>query len=232
MQVKDTHLTNVQVGDVLAWHNRGDFLGNVISALQPSPGPNHTPGHYTDIVHVAFVRRVPNPNAEVVEVRPGIFALKHEENYSLYEDKKTAWHDVVSHQPRFYSTAGVKLEATNPCVQENVIDWADPHMLVWRVRDLTPKMVQMTMLFADDMLGYQYDKANFLTFGAIRRPNARICSELVAESVYQGSLSVTKEYGIALTPDIAGNKDTQKTPNDIGNSGFVYELKFQGARGN
>jgi hypothetical protein len=233
LYVRDTNLVNVRVGDILAYHAKGiipegDFLGALITAFEGSKGLDGLSGPYDDITHLAWVRRMPTPTAEVVEVKPSIFKVVDSQVTTYVEKTETAWADENPMRIRKHSHSGIKLEATWPSVQENVIDWENAWMRVFRIREFTAQMIEATMAFNDDMIDWQYDIADFCTFGNLRLPNAKICSELVADNAYYGSLAVTLKYGIALTPDIAGNKDTQKTPNDILNSGLVYPIKYQG----
>ena len=90
---------------------------------------------------------------------------------------------------------------------------------------------KLTPQLANDMIGYKYDLANFLSFGGVHLAAARICSEFISDLAYNASMLRGSDYPLCLTPDISGNQDAQKTPNDLINSGEMFRVPFQGLLG-
>jgi hypothetical protein len=243
LQVKDTNLINLKVGDVLMYRAGDtlwpdwDILGALIAGLEGNKGtdrdpriPGYSHGDYT---HCAWVKHLPDPEAEVVELhdRPGIFKIKDGRTWDEVELRPGRWdEEPVVEVKRLRSKMGIRIHATWPCVKEESVDWENKHMEVWRIRRATPLIIGGIMKLADDMLGWQYDIADFMTFGNIHLPGARICSEYIEDPTYNASMLLSEEYPICLTPDVAGNGDKQKTPNDIINSGEMIKVVYQGLR--
>jgi len=249
VKVKDTYLSNIQRGDILMYRAGSflwpdwDILGGVISTFEGNEGQDrdddekqdkgYSVGDYT---HCAFVEEVPNQEAEVIEIRDDIFKIKETNKKVLEITRPGKWENEILTGKRITSDAGVRIHATWPNVRQNTIDWENSHMEVWRIRNITPEIVDGTLKLADDMLelgstpAYQYDVAEFMTFGNIRLPNGRICSQFIAEPVYYSSMLLGENTPICLTPDIDKNRDLQITPNDIVNSGEVYKIRYQGIK--
>ena len=226
MKVKDTNLINVQVGDILLFKAKGllqgDFLGELIATFEGGSG------RYT---HAARVRDLPNPEAEVEEVQPGIFKVYKSETWIEEVKKETPFEGEFDCQKLLKSESGIKLEATWPKCREWVIDWENESMEVWRCRNLTDENIADIIKLNQDMVGWDYNIAEFLTFGLLNQAAAKICSQFVAEPVYTTTLlrgCKNGNYAIALTPDLAGIKDPEITPNDLYSSGFLYKIRYQG----
>ena len=238
--VKNTNLINIRKGDLLMFQAagilNGDFLGELIATFEGGEG------RYT---HVASVRDIPNPEAEVVEVQPGVFQVK--ENQTVEEiEVETQFEDYSKKGFLLHNDTGIKLEATFPKCREGAIDWANPWMEVWRIRDLTDQNIKDILKLQQDMVGigpvnghgehddaWDYNVAEFLTFGLLNQAAAKICSQFEADPVYVATLMrgcKNGNYAIPLTPDLKGNRDPQKTPNDIALSGSAYRIQFQGLR--
>jgi hypothetical protein len=226
MKVKDTYLSLVQVGDILLFKSRGllngDVLGEVIADLEGGRG------NYT---HAAIVRDLPDPEADVAEVRPNVFKVVDGSTTTVQTMREGEHADEVIMVNRLRCPMGVKLEATWPKCQEWPIDWENEAMEVWRVRNLTPENISDVIALCNDMIGWDYNLFEFLTFGVLNQAHAKICSQFVSEPVYTTTLlrgNAIGKFSIALTPDIAGNKDQELSPNDIANSGHTYKITFQG----
>jgi hypothetical protein len=236
--VKDTCLSLVRRGDFILYKAEGllngDFLGELIATFEGGQG------RYT---HVASVRDVPEPNAAVTEIQPGIFKVE-ERQWKETQSYQTGFEGEVKTGEVLRNTAGIKLEATWPKCREGVINWESPWIEVWRVRNLTSQNIDDILRIQQDMVGYEamdnngqhadawdYNIAEFLTFGLLNQAAAKICSQFEAEPVYTSTLirgCRNGNYPIALTPDLHGIKDPQITPNDLALSGWAYRVTFQG----
>lgn len=243
MKVKDTYLSKIQPGDVLLYRAGAllwpdfDVLGALISGLEGNQGrdedgdgktePGRSKGDYT---HCAWVRDIPDPEAEVEEVsdRPGIFKVKNGQTTFEVVEFPSEFADEKKTVNRLRCPMGIRVHATWPVVKEESVDWENPHMEVWRIRRMIPAIAAGVFRLANDMIGYQYDLAEFLSFGFLHLPSAKICSEFIADLAYNASILLSDEAPICLTPDISGNKDCEKTPNDIINSGEMIKIRFQG----
>lgn len=243
--VKDTNLSQVQQGDLLLYKAQGlmngDFLGELIATFEGGHG------RYT---HAAVVRDTPDPNAPVNQVaeRQGTPIFKVAERQWTEEQKlETPWCDEDS-EPIFdtrillRNTMGVKLEATWPkCRQWSIAEWDSEWLEVWRVRYLTPQNITDMIRIQSDMAGsygkndgWDYNVAEFLTFGLLNLAAAKICSQFYAEPVYNTTLlrgNAIGDFPIALTPDLRGIKDPEITPNDLYMSKFAYRIRHQGLLG-
>jgi len=236
--VRHTRISLIQPGDFLLFKARGldkgDFLGEIIA---------HFEGGNARYTHAASIRDVPDPETVVSEIRPGVF--------KVYEK---AWLENFSYDSCFEgetkvgtikkNTMGIKLEATWPKCREWAIDWENENMEVWRVRFLTPQNIEDILRMQQDMVGvgplddlgnhadaWDYNVAEFLTFGLLNQASAKICSQFVADPVYNSTLirgCLVGNFPIALTPDLLGNRDQEKTPNDLALSGFAYRINHQG----
>ncbi len=240
--VKDTKLINIRRGDLLLYKAEGllngDFLGELIATFEGGTG------RYT---HAAVVRDVPDPNAPVYQVteRDGapIFKVK-ERQWTEEQTLDTPWSDensnpITNKRIILRNTQGVKLEATWPkCRQWVISEWDSEFLQVFRVRYMLPQNIEDMLKFQADMAGgfeqndgWDYNVAEFLTFGLLNQAAAKICSQFFAEPVYNSTLIHGCKLGdcaIALTPDLRGIRDPQITPNDLQMSGFVWPVPFQG----
>lgn len=251
IKVKDTFLSNVQRGDIIMYRAGSflwpdwDILGGIISTFEGNEGQDrdgdgkqdkgHSSGDYT---HCAFVQETPDPEAEVVPVDNDIFKIKETTKKIVTFTKPTKWHNDTRNYDRLVSNSGVRVHATWPTVRQDTITWENPHLEVWRVKKMTPEIADGILKLADDMLAnedvpaYQYDVAEFVSFGLLRLPSAKICSQFIAEPVYYASMLCggPGSLPICLTPDINENRDQQITPNDIINSGEVMRIRYQGLK--
>jgi len=238
-KVKDTYLSTVKIGDLLLYRYRGlipegDFLGALIAWGEGNTGRDGKPGFSKgDYTHVARVFDCPDPEAEVEEVKPGIFRVIDSKMETNLESRPSFWEDEIIQVKRQKSRAGIKFEATWPLCQQWVIDWENPYMEVWRMRDIKLEDLKVIRALDDAAIGKQYDLAEFITFGNLRLPNAAVCSEIAATHPYYASIAVNTLYSldrapIILTPDVKEMLDTEITPNDVINSGRVYKIRYQG----
>lgn len=250
IKVKDTNLINVKKGDVLMYRAGSflwpdwDVLGGIITEFEGNKGQDrdgdrkqdkgYSSGDYT---HCTFVTEVPDPEAEVMPVGPNdYFKIKQTLKSELEIEVPTKWHDKTVKKVRLLSNTGVRTHATWPCVRQDTIDWENSNMEVWRIKRLTDEMIDGVLRLVDDMLAngdvpaYQYDISNFITFGNLHLPSAKICSQFVADPVYYASLLLGNDVPICLTPDINLNRDQQITPNDIINSGEAMRIRYQGLK--
>lgn len=229
MLVKETNLSLIQTGDILLFKAaglmNGDFIGELIADLEGGRG------RYT---HGATVRDKPDPNAEVTEVRPGIFKVNDSNPWTESYQVETQYDNESITLQRLRSKRGIKLEATYPRCQESTIDWDNKWMEVWRCRYLTDDNIKDIIHAQEDMLGWDYNIAEFLSFGMLNQAAAKICSQFVAEPIYNTTLfrgTANGKYAIALTPDLAGIKDPELTPNDLYESGYLFRVRYQGLLG-
>lgn len=244
IKVKDTNLINLRVGDILMYRAGSlfgpdwDFLGGLIKTLEGNTGTSrnaeakgYSAGDYT---HCAWVRTLPDPEAEVEEVsdRPGVYKVKDGATWLVPLVMPGHWVEepqiIVEH---LASKMGTRIHATYPCVREDSVDWENPHMEVWRMRRATPEIIRGIIRLADDMKGWQYDLGSFLTFGNLLLPGAKICSEFIADIAYNASILLGDAYPICLTADIQGNGEKQTVPNEIINSEECFKVKYQGLLG-
>ena len=236
--VKDTQLSLVRPGDILLYKaeglQNGDFLGELIATFEGGQG------RYT---HAAIVRDAPDPNAACTEVRPGIFKVDETKTIEKIT-RETQFQDEVQQGEVLRNTMGVKLESTFPTAREWGIDWENAWMEVWRIRDLMPENVRDILRQQQDMAGFlpfdaqgnhpdawDYNIAEFLTYGLLNQAAAKICSQFVADPVYTSTLlrgCANGNYALPMTPDLRGNRDPEKTPNDLIMSGFAWPVPFQG----
>lgn len=240
---KQTNLVNVQPGDVAMWvagelfFPDFDVLGNLIAAFEGNKGtprdpnaPGFSTGRYT---HCGWITRPVDPEAEVEECsdRPGVFKVKDGSTWNVPEILPGRWSEepTITRQ-RVASRMPIRVHSTWPVVKEETIDLENPHLEIWRLRRATPEIIQGIIKLAYDMVGYRYDLANFLTFGGLHLAAARICSEFISDLAYNSSMLRGNDYPLCLTPDVSGNQDAQKTPNDIINSGELFRVTFQGLK--
>lgn len=244
LKVKDTNFMNLQLGDILMWRAGDllwpdwDILGNLIAAFEGNKGTDRDPnapgfskGDYT---HCGWLAALPDPEAEVEEVsdRPGVFKIKDGSTWEIDEILPGRWDEeptitvkrLASHMP-------IRVHSTWPTVKRETVDLENKNMEIWRMRRATPEIIEGVLKLANDMIGYKYDLANFLTFGSLHLPTARICSEFISDIAYNSSMLRGNEYPICLTPDVSQNQDKQKTPNDLINSGELIKIRFQGLLG-
>lgn len=241
LKVKHTKFMYLRQGDILM-HRAGDLLwpdwdvlGGLIAGLEGNTGTDRDPkapgwskGDYT---HCGWLRDLPNPEAEVEELsdRPGVFKIKDGSTWQRQETLPGRWDEeptIVKN--RLTSNMPIRVHATWPKVLEETIDLENKHMEIWRLRRATPEIIFGILKLANDMIGYQYDLANFFTFGNLHLPSSDICSEFISDAAYYSSMLFSQQYPIMLTPDILGNRDKQKTPNDLINSGEMFKVDFQG----
>jgi hypothetical protein len=241
LKVKHTKFMWLRPGDILM-HRAGDLLwpdwdvlGNLIAGLEGNTGtdrdpkaPGYSKGDYT---HCGWLRDMPDPEAEVEELsdRPGVFKIKDGNTWCRIEKVPGRWAESpVEDICRLTSKMPIRVHATWPEVKEETIDLENKHMEIWRMRRVTPEIIAGVLKLANDMIGWKYDIADFLSFGNLHLPGAKICSEFISDIAYNTSLLLGKEYPICLTPDISGNADKQKAPNDLINSGELIKIDFQG----
>jgi hypothetical protein len=241
IKVSQTKFANLKRGDILMYRAgdllwpEWDVLGNLITSLEGNTGTARDPkalGYSSgDYTHCAWLRDLPDPDAEVEELpdRPGIYKIKDGATWIEEELVPGRWdEEQLVAKKRLTSLMPIRVHATWPCVLEETIDLENLHMEVWRMRRATPEIIEGVLKLANDMIGWQYDLADFLTFGNLHLPSAKICSEFIADIAYNASMLRSNDYPICLTPDIAGNADKQKTPNDLINSGELIKIDFQG----
>jgi len=241
--VRDTYLSAVKPGDLILYKAQGlmngDFLGELIARLE---------GGDLRLTHAAIVRDVPHPEAEVYQAgeRNGepIFKVREREWFDNFE-LETQWEGEKVPGVIKRNTMGMKLEATYPvCREWPIAEWDSEHIEIFRVRNLTADNVADVLHAAQDMVGtgpfddkgnhadaWQYNIAEFLTFGFLNQAAARICSEFCAVPIYNSTLlrgCANGKYAIALTPDLRGIRDPEITPNDLILSGMAFPIKFQG----
>lgn len=241
LQAKDTNMVNMRRGDICMWRAGDllwpdwDILGGLIRTFEGNQGtardprvPGHGSGDYT---HCAWCVHPVDPEAVVVEVsdRPGIFRVADGKTWKEPELIPGQWAEnpVVARQ-RLRSKMPIRIHATYPKVCEETIDMENPHMEVWRLRRATPMIIEGIMRLAADMIGWQYDIAQFLTIGGLTLPGAQICSEYIKDLAYVASLLLSNAFPICLTPDLLGNADKITTPNDLINSEEMFRVRFQG----
>jgi hypothetical protein len=239
--VSQTKFTNLRRGDILMWvagttlYPEWDVLGGLITSLEGNQGTDREPsapgfssGNYT---HCGWLRDLPDLNAEVEELqdRPGIFKIKDGSTWLKDEFIPGRWEEepfrIVK---RLASKMPIRVHSTWPCVLEETVDLENKHLEVWRMRRATPEIIDGVLKLANDMIGWQYDIADFVSFGNLHLPSSKICSEFISDIAYNASILLGKDYPICLTPDISGNADKQKTPNDLINSGELIKIDFQG----
>jgi len=241
--VKDTKLSNVKRGDLILYRAEGlmngDFLGELIADLEGGP---------LRLTHAAMVRDVPDPNARVIQVgeRNGTPIFKVEECQTIETiTRETPFDGETKYGQILRNTMGVKLEATFPkCREWSIAEWDSEFIQVYRIRNLTPQNIEDIIQLQQDMVGFEsfdlkgnhpdaweYNIAEFLTFGLLNQAAAKICSQFVADPVYTSTLlrgCSNGNYALPLTPDLRGNRDPEKTPNDLILSGFCYRIDHQG----
>ena len=241
---KQTNLINVRRGDIAMWVAGDlffpdfDVLGNLIAAFEGNKGTDRDPnapgfssGRYT---HCGWIRDAVDPEAEVEEVsdRPGVFKVKDGSTWTVPETLPGRWaEEPTIIKQRLASRMPIRVHSTWPVVKEETIDLENPHLEIWRLRRATPEIIDGIIKLANDMIGYKYDLANFLSFGGVHLAAARICSEFISDLAYNASMLRGSDYPLCLTPDISGNQDAQKTPNDLINSGEMFRVPFQGLLG-
>jgi hypothetical protein len=241
LKVKDTKFMNLRCGDILMWRAgdllwpEWDVLGALISTLEgnkgnsrDADGAGYSKGGYT---HCGWLRDLPDPEAEVEEVsdRPGIYKIVDGSTQTRPDMLPGRWaENPIEIVQRLSSKMPIRVHATWPQVKEETVDLENRHMEVWRMRRATPEIIRGVIKLADDMIGWKYDLADFLSFGNIHLPGAKICSEFVSDIAYNASMLRGDDYPICLTPDIAGNAAMQKTPNDLINSEELVRVDFQG----
>jgi len=244
LKVKDTNYMNLRRGDILIY-NAGDLLwpdwdilGGLISALEGNTGTARDPRapgfSKGDLTHAAWVRDLPDPEAEVEEVsdQPEVYKIKDGRTWKVDEFLPGRWsEEPVRRVERLASKMPIRVHATWPEVMEETVDLENRRMKVWRMRRATPEIIEGVMKLVNDMIGWKYDLANFLTFGNLHLPGAEICSEFISDPAYNASLLLSKKYPICLTPDIEGNADKQKTPNDLVNSEELFRVRVHGLLG-
>ncbi len=241
IRVKHTYLSKVQRGDIPMWRAGAllmpdwDALGTLIKLFEGNTGTDRDPkapgfskGDYT---HCGWIGEPADPEAEVKEVsdRQGIYKIKDGSTWETDEELPGQWdEEPIIKVKRTMSHMPIRIHSTFPVVRRETIDLENPHLEMWRLRRATPEIVEGILKLANDMIGYRYDLANFLTFGGLHLAAARICSEFVSDLAYYASMLRGKEYPICCTPDIAQNRDAQKTPNDLINSGELVRVTHQG----
>lgn len=239
-KVKHTNLSKLQKCDILMYKYAGiipnlDVLGGIIvlgegnegrdrdQDGQPDVGPGK--GIYT---HCAWLRDLPYSEAEVEEVRPGIFKVKDHTLWPTQNLRPGHYNGESMIGIIKRSRAGIKVHATFPKVVEETADYDNEHMEVWRIRNLTPEVAEGITKLINDMIGYVYNVAEFMTLGLIRQAHAKICSQFIGEPAYYASMLLGVQP-IELTPNISGIRGDQIiTPNDIINSGSVFRPTYQG----
>jgi len=241
IQVKHTYLSHLLPGDMLfflaAGIDHGDYLGELIAQLE---------GGTQRITHVATLRDSPDPEARLDEVRLDIFKVAFRPGNEWIEEFRveTEYEDQFGRGFRKRHDAGIKLEATWPKCREASVDWENENMFVRRIKDLTAANVQDVLRLQGDMVGtgpfnkdgnhedaWDYDLAEFLTFGLLHQAAAKICSRFGAEPYYTTTLlrgTSKGNYPIALTPDLKGMRDPEITPNEIYLSENTSAVRFQG----
>lgn len=240
LKVKHTKFMWLRQGDILM-HRAGDLLwpdwdvlGNLIASLEGNTGTGRDPkaagyskGSFT---HCGWLRDLPDPEAEVEELsdRPGVYKIKDGSTWKREVQLPSRWEGLLDVKERLTSKMPVRVHATWPVVKEETIDLENKNLEIWRMRRATPEIISGIIKLANDMIDWKYDTADFLTFGNIHLPGARICSEFIEDLAYNASMLLSENYPICLTPDIAGNADKQKTPNDLINSGELIKIDFQG----
>lgn len=242
MKVKDTNLSKLQKCDIMMYMYAGifpalDILGGIIVAGEGNEGRDRNQDGKPDVgpgkgiyTHCAWLRDLPDPEAEVEEVRPGIFKVRDHSTWTEKVERPGHYQSQIVIKKRTRSKAGMRVHATFPQVREETADYDNEHMEVWRIRNLMPEVAEGIVKLINDMIGYQYNIAEFLTFGLARQAHARICSQFIGEPAYYASMLLGKQP-IELTPDIAGIRGDQLiTPNDLINSGSVFRPTFQGLR--
>jgi hypothetical protein len=236
--VKHTKLSIVRPGDILLYSAQGlgsgDVLGEIIVMFE---------GGKLRYTHAASVRDVPDPEAPVVLMPNGKYKVV-EKSWKAPIQRETPFEGKMEEGEVLRNTMGVKLEATWPKCREWSIDWENDNMSVWRIRNLSPQNIIDILRMQQDMVGigridlrgnhndaWDYNLAEFLSFGFLNQAAAKICSEFVADPVYVSTLlrgCANGNYPIALTPDLRGNRDPEKTPNELALSGFAYHIDYQG----
>jgi hypothetical protein len=219
----------------------GDFLGELIADCEGGP---------LCLTHAAVVRDVPDPNARVYQVttRNGIPIFKIEESKSVETiTRETPYEGESQYGQLLRNSMGVKLEATFPVCREWCIsEWDSEFIQIYRVRGLTELNIEDIIRMQQDMVGFEsfdlkgnhpdawaYNISEFLTFGALNQAAAKICSQFVADPIYTSTLlrgCANGNYAIPMTPDLRGNRDPEKTPNDLIMSGFAWPVPFQGLK--
>jgi len=243
LQVKDTNLANVRRGDIFMWRAGDllwpdwDVLGGLIRTFEGNQGtardprvPGHSSGDYT---HCAWCVHPADPEAMVLEV-PGQTGIFHLENGSIWKEDEILpgrWAEEPFYvRKRLRSRMPIRLHATWPKVCEETVALENPHLEVWRLRRATPLIIEGILKLAADMIGWQYDLAQFLTLGNLLLPGAEICSEYIKDPTYNASMLLSNDNPICLTPDLAGNADKIVTPNDLINSEELFRVSFQGLK--
>jgi hypothetical protein len=241
--VRDTKLSNVRRGDVILYRAEGimngDFLGELIADLE---------GGSLRLTHAAMVRDVPDPNAKVIQVgeRNGIPIFKVEERRIIETImRETPFYGESKYGQILRNTMGVKLEATFPkCREWSISEWDSEFIQIYRIRNLTPQNIEDIIRMQQDMVGFEsfdtkgnhpeawdYNIAEFLTYGLLNQAAAKICSQFIAEPVYMSTLlrgCANGNYALPMTLDLRGNRDPEITPNDLILSGFAWPVPFQG----
>lgn len=240
LKVKDTYLSRLHKCDILMYMYAGiipnlDVLGAIIVAGSGNEGRDRDQDGKPDIgpgkgiyTHCAWLRDLPDPEAEVEEVRPGIFKVKDHAIWTEQVKRPAHYQDSWKIDEYKRSKAGIRVHATFPQVCEETADYDNAQMEVWRIRNLTPEVAEGITKLINDMVGYNYNIAEFVTFGLVRQAHAKICSQFIGEPAYYASMLLDKQP-ITLTPDISGIRGDQIiTPNDIINSGSVFRPTYQG----
>jgi len=240
LKVKDTYLSRLQKCDILMYTYRGiiphlDILGGIIVLGSGNAGRDRDGDGKPDIgpgkgiyTHCAWLRDLPDPEADVEEVKPGIFRVKDHTTWIEKVESPGHYEGQIETKEYTRSKAGIRVHATFPKVLENTVDYNHEFMQVWRIRNLTAAVAEGIAKLINDMIGYEYNVSEFLTFGLVRQAHAQICSRLIGEPAYYASMLLGAE-AIELTPDISGIRgDVLITPNDIVNSGGVFRPTYQG----
>lgn len=220
IKVCDTYLSRALLGDI-GMHRKKpwEFLGWLITTFQGNKGRDRdgdgvrdegfSKGDYT---HCFIVTQLPEPDAEVKEVRPGFFEVK---NPIIKKD---------SEGRIIYSSAGMKCHATYPRVIQESINWGETHFELWRPRNVSGEDVTKVIQWARSKIGRGYNLWQFVTIGLVAKLNEWVCSHFVFDAFYK--TTQFKPHPVILSPE--GKLDNLATVNDLVNSGKMYKIRYDG----
>jgi len=92
------------------------------------------------------------------------------------------------------------IDAWWPRVRRKRVNWMDPDLEVWRIRDITDFHISIMSGTAMGMVGQWYDVGNFF-FGLFDSHHAQICTTLVVGSAHAAGIDLVSDAGRLVTPN-------------------------------
>lgn len=108
---------------------------------------------------------------------------------------------LYTHVSMLDNTLDFQYEASVPRIRRSNINWANPHLELWRIKDATSPQIRDMLAAASQEVGNWYGLGDSL-HSLLKKGRLTICTQYTIDSAAQGYIDLTEDKGdLLVSPD-------------------------------